>query len=229
MVAETINKQHFYVFTGYFINFESNIIFNSMNKHYQSHLSRDEKLAPLLDSLEIIELKKRENVCVRLCASIMSQQLSTKVADVIYKRFLALYGGHEPTAAQILETDIETLRSIGLSYAKGNYVHHVARYIVENQVNDETLYAMTNEEIIAALTQIKGVGRWTVEMLLMFTMGREDVFAPDDLGIQQSMIKLYGLDTTNKKALKKTMENIALQWSPYRTYACLYLWKNKDK
>lgn len=87
---------------------------------------------------------------------------------------------------------------------------------------------MSNEEIIELLTQIKGVGKWTVEMLLMFTLGREDVFAVDDLGIQQAMIKLYKLDTSDKKKIKEQMLQLSEKWSPYRTYACLYLWEWKD-
>ena len=88
---------------------------------------------------------------------------------------------------------------------------------------------MSNEEIIELLTQIKGVGKWTVEMLLMFTLGREDVFAVDDLGIQQAMIRLYKLDPTDKKALKEKMLQLSAKWSPYRTYACLHLWQWKDE
>jgi DNA-3-methyladenine glycosylase II len=87
---------------------------------------------------------------------------------------------------------------------------------------------MTNEEVIDLLIQIKGVGRWTVEMILMFTLGREDVFAIDDLGIQQSIIKLYKLDKTDKKSMKEKMLHISGKWSPYRTYACRYLWGWKD-
>ena len=87
---------------------------------------------------------------------------------------------------------------------------------------------MSNEEVINLLTQIKGVGRWTVEMILMFTLGREDVFAIDDLGIQQSITKLYKLDSTDKKQMKEKILLISLKWSPYRTYACRYLWGWKD-
>ena len=88
---------------------------------------------------------------------------------------------------------------------------------------------MGNDDLIALLTQIKGVGRWTVEMLLMFALGREDVFAVDDLGIQQAMIKLYKIDVSDKKAVREKMQQLSVKWSPYRTYACLYLWKWKDK
>ena len=90
------------------------------------------------------------------------------------------------------------------------------------------MHACADEEIIACLTEIKGIGRWTVEMLLMFAMGREDVFPVDDLGIQQAMIKLYSIEVESKKDLKLKMNEIALKWRPYRTYACLHLWRWKD-
>lgn len=88
---------------------------------------------------------------------------------------------------------------------------------------------MSNEAIIEQLTTIKGVGKWTVEMLLMFTLGREDVFAVDDLGIQQAMTKLYNLDNSDKKAMKEKMIRLSSKWTPYRTYACLHLWAWKDE
>ncbi len=87
---------------------------------------------------------------------------------------------------------------------------------------------MSNEEVIEYLTQIKGVGKWTVEMLLMFTLGREDVFAIDDLGIQNAMIRLYHLDRANKKEFKDKMLRISVKWKPYRTFACMHLWLWKD-
>ncbi len=195
---------------------------------WQKHLAKDKTIAPLLEVIVPRQLKKRSNVCLRLCASIMSQQLSTKVADVIFRRFLELYPEGEPTAEQIAAKPHETLRGIGLSNAKVTYVHNVAAYFLEHRISDEALERLSNEEIIALLTPIKGVGSWTVEMLLMFTLGREDVFAVDDLGIQQGMVKLYGLDITNKKELKKQMLEVSAHWAPYRTYACLYIWDYKD-
>lgn len=194
---------------------------------YITHLQKDKKLAKILGT-EIHELKLHRNIPLRLMASIMSQQLSTKVAQVIYRRFLELYTGKEPKPQQVLDTPFEKLRGIGLSNAKVNYVKNVAEFCLEHKITDKKLLAMNNEEIIEMLTQIKGVGRWTVEMLLMFTLGREDVFAPDDLGIQQAMIKTYKLDNSNKKELREKMIQLSEKWSPYRTYACLHLWKWKD-
>jgi len=195
---------------------------------YFEHLSKDKKLLPLLNTVEPYLLKKRKNVCIRLCASIMSQQLSTKVAEVIYKRFLELFGGVEPTPQQILEKPHDVLRAIGLSNAKVTYVQNVARYFIEHKIDDKRLQKMNDEEVVAFLTPIKGIGRWTVEMLLMFTLGREDVFAVDDLGIQQAMEKVYKIDPTDKKVMREKMLKISAKWSPYRTYACFYLWKYKD-
>lgn len=195
---------------------------------YQNHLSKDKKLAKLIAAHEPFILESRKNICLRLCASIMSQQLSTKVASVIYKRFLGLYNGKEPTPLQIVSTPLEQLRSIGLSNAKAQYVLNVARFAIDNDLKDAKLRKMSNEDIIELLTRIKGVGRWTVEMLLMFTLGREDVFAVDDYGIQVAMKEIYRLDDSSKKEFREKMTRLSQKWSPYRTYACLHLWHWKD-
>jgi DNA-3-methyladenine glycosylase II len=196
--------------------------------HYVEHLSKDKALKKLINGSEAYSLKKRKNICNYLCASIMSQQLSTKVATVIHNRFLALYGGSEPTPQQILDTPFETLRGIGLSNAKTGYVKNVAQFEIDFGMDHKKLHRMENEEVITYLTQIKGVGRWTVEMLLMFALGREDVFAIDDLGIQNAMIKLYKLKIDNKKKFREQLLQISAKWSPYRTYACRHLWNWKD-
>ncbi|MDQ6761913.1 MAG: DNA-3-methyladenine glycosylase 2 family protein, partial [Bacteroidota bacterium] len=158
----------------------------------------------------------------------LSQQLSTKVAKVLYMRFLDLFEGKEPTPQQILAVPAATFRSLGFSNAKASYVHNVARFFVENKITDSALHKMSNEEVLALLTQIKGVGKWTVEMILMFTLGREDIFAIDDLGLKQSVVRLYKLKETDPKLLKEKIRKISLKWSPYRTYACRYLWAWKD-
>jgi len=194
---------------------------------YMQHLQKDKKLATIVTE-PLPLLQQRNNIPLRLMASIMSQQLSTKVAKVIYHRFLALFNGEEPTPAQVLAVNPKTLRSIGLSNAKVSYVHNVATFCIEQNIDDNVLLNMNNDEVIALLTQIKGVGRWTVEMLLMFTLGREDVFAVDDLGIQNAMVKLYKIKTDDKKAVKEKMLKLSQKWKPYRTYACMHLWQWKD-
>ncbi len=191
-------------------------------------LSKDSRLKKIMVLQEPFQLVKKKGVYLHLCASIMSQQLSTKVAAVIYARFLQLYPGATPTPQQIADTPLETLRAIGLSYAKAGYLHNVCIFFIQEKITDATLNKLSNGELISYLSQIKGVGQWTVEMILMFTLGREDVFAVDDLGIQQSMQQLYKLQHLDKKELKMKMIQIAEKWRPYRTYACRYLWGWKD-
>ncbi len=199
-----------------------------MAAEYKLHLSKDKRLKKLVEAQEDLSIRHRKNIALYLCGSIMSQQLSTKVAAVIYQRFLDLFGGEEPTAQQIVDTPLTTLRSIGLSNAKCQYVHNVAKFELEHGMDAKKLAKMDNEEVIAYLTPIKGVGRWTVEMLLMFALGREDVFAIDDLGIQNAMIGIYKLSREDKKKFKEDMLKVSKKWSPYRTYACMHLWRWKD-
>jgi DNA-3-methyladenine glycosylase II len=150
------------------------------------------------------------------------------VARVIHQRFLDLYGGKEPTPQQIVDTPFEKLRGIGMSNAKVSYVKNVAQFEMDQGMDHKKLHKMSNEEVIEYLTAIKGVGRWTVEMLLMFALGREDVFAVDDLGIQNAMIKIYKLNRADKKKFREELLRISNKWSPYRTYACWHLWHWKD-
>ena len=195
---------------------------------HRIHLSKDKKLKKIIELQEPYVLVKGKNVYLHLCSSIISQQLSTKVAAVIYARFINLYKTKTPKPQQIIDTPFETLRSIGLSNAKANYVQNVCRFFIDEKITDAKLHKMSNEELIKYLSKIKGVGQWTVEMILMFTLGREDVFALDDLGIQQSITKLYNWDATDKKELREKMIAASNKWKPYRTYACRYLWGWKD-
>ena len=194
---------------------------------YQRHLKKDKGLAELVKG-EAYTLQKRKNTAIRLIASIVSQQLSTKVAAIIFKRFLDIYKGKEPSLQAVIDTPFDTLRGIGLSNSKVNYVQNVAQFFISQKITDKQLYAMEPEAVIELLVQIKGVGRWTVEMLLMFSLGHEDVFAEDDLVIQQAMIKLYKIKYATKKELHTKMLKRSLSWAPYRTYACLHLWNWKD-
>src|ERR1700748_2082910 len=176
---------------------------------YLLHLSKDKKLKKLIAQHEPLSISKRKDLHFYLIASVMSQQLSTRVATAIRERFLQIYGGQTPTPEQVLATPAERLRAIGLSNAKIGYVQNVASFAVEHGMDHRTLNKMDNEEVIACLTQIKGVGRWTAEMLLMFSLGREDVFAIDDWGVQNAMMHLYKLDRTDKKAFRAKMLRIS--------------------
>jgi len=192
------------------------------------HLSKDVKLRPALEGFKPEKRAREENILLYLCLSIISQQLSTKVARIFCDRFLDLFSGENPSAKRILKVDPEELRAIGLSGAKVNYIRNVCEFFLEHGLNDEQLHALNDDDVIELLTQIKGVGRWTVEMLLLFAMGRDDVFAFDDLGIRQAMVKLYALQSDNKKQLTLEMKAISEQWKPFRSFACLALWSFKD-
>lgn len=195
---------------------------------YILHLQKDKKFATIMQGEVHARIKPHKNIVLQLIGSIMSQQLNTKVAKIIYTRFLALYNNKPPKPQQIINTPNEVLRSIGLSNAKVNYVKNVAAFCAEHKITDKKLLAMSNEEIIDLLTQIKGVGKWTVEMLLMFALGREDIFSIDDFGVRSALIKLYKLQKLNKKEQNEKLLKISAKWSPYRTYACLYCWGWKD-
>ena len=194
---------------------------------YLQHLAKDPKLAPLIASQPVKVVKRCKNVYLELMSSIVSQQLSTKVAKVIFGRFMELFSC-TPTPQQVVDIPFDKLRAIGLSNAKTQYIKNIAACALEHDMSDRTLYKMSNEEVMEFLLPIKGVGKWTVEMLLMFALGREDVFAVDDLGIQQAMQQLYMPRTKDKKKIKEKMLKISKSWSPYRTYACLHLWRYKD-
>lgn len=196
--------------------------------HYIAHLQKDKKMRTIINIEMPHQLKKEKNLWLYLCRSIVSQQLSITVAAIIFKRFLDIYGGKKPTPEQVLETSVETLRGIGLSGAKTKYVQEVARFAIEKGIDVRIISKMNDEEVIAYVTQIKGVGRWTAEMMLMFALEREDVFAVDDLGIQMAMCRLYKLDKEDKKQMRADMIRLSEKWKPYRTYACLHLWSWKD-
>lgn len=126
--------------------------------HYIPHLQKDRRLKKILEAATPLTLQKRNNIPLYLSASVMSQQLSAKVAEVIYQRFLKLYGGKAPKPQQVLDTPFDTLRSIGLSNAKTTYVQNVYRFAIEEGLELKKLARMTDEEVIAHVTKIKGVG-----------------------------------------------------------------------
>lgn len=165
-----------------------------------------------------------KNYYQELVESIISQQLSVKAAATIQKRFLDLFeGGDFPTPAEILKKDIEQLRAVGLSRQKASYIQDLALKVIEETVRFNHLDALTNDEVIAELTQIKGVGVWTVHMFLMFCMGRLDVLPVGDLGIKNGIQKLYDLDTS---PTPEVIQNIATanNWHPYESIASWYVW-----
>jgi DNA-3-methyladenine glycosylase II len=192
------------------------------------HLSKDPVLKPLVEAIPFKELSiNSKGVYLDLLGSIISQQLSTKVANIIAKRFVSLFPEEEPHPFLLLEKDIATLRSAGLSMQKAAYLQNVAAFFQQDNLLEKDWSGMDNDEIIRYLTQIKGVGKWTVEMILIFSLSRPDVLPLDDLGIRQAIANLYGITEMGKPMLHR-MTEIAAAWQPYRSYACLYLWRYKD-
>ncbi len=192
-----------------------------------SHLKKDKILSILIDNCTINIEKKPIKVFDDLIRSIVSQQLSTSAAATIYSRFINSFHNETPIAKQIQNRDLEDLRQYGLSYQKAGYIKNVVQHFEDNNLFDTDWDQWTDEDIIAELTKIKGVGKWTVEMILMFSLFREDVLPLDDLIIRNHMVSLYKV-TSEKKQLVADLNTVAASWRPYRTYACRYLWAAKD-
>ena len=155
-----------------------------------------------------------------LLHAIISQQLSTKAATTIAGRFDALYGGM-PTPAAVAATSDEQLRAVGLSGQKLGYMRDLCRRIADGSLPLNVLDAMSDDEVVAALTQVKGIGRWTAEMFLMFRLHRPDILPVGDLGIVKAVQKAYGL---RKVPTPERLTRIGESWRPYRSIACWYLW-----
>lgn len=191
--------------------------------NYKKALGRDPRLKKYLEH-KIVVPEPSANITQGLVWSILSQQLSIQVAKVMCARFLKLFGGRFPSAVRIKEMPIEKIRAIGISESKARYIHNVAQFIADQKVTRKKLERLSDDEVIRLLSQIKGVGRWTVEMLLIFTLGRQDVFAVDDLGIQKAMKEIFKLQDLSPKDLRLKMLELSRPWSPYRSYVCLHFW-----
>jgi len=160
-----------------------------------------------------------------LARAIVGQQLSTKAARSIWERVAALFGGRTPAPAELIEIEPQTLRDAGLSWSKVAYLRDLAERVQDGDLDLEALPQLADEEVIAELTRIKGIGRWTAEMFLIFHLGRPDVLSTGDLGIRRAAQLAYGLD---ELPAPEKLERIAEAWRPHRTLACLYLWRSLD-
>lgn len=160
-----------------------------------------------------------------LVRAIVGQQLSTKAAATIYGRLTDRFGGRTPTPAELLADDPDGLRSVGLSGAKASYLRSLAEHVVSGELELERFEDMPDEEIAAELIAVKGLGRWTVDMYLMFHLDRPDILPVGDLGIRRAIERAYGLPGLPDPA---QMTKIAEPWRPHRTLACRYLWRSLD-
>jgi len=157
--------------------------------------------------------------------SIVFQQLSGKAAGTIHGRFQGLYGGRTPLPAELAATSDEQLRAVGLSRQKSAYLKDLGARVASGEVPIETLHELTDDEVIAALTQVKGIGRWTAQMFMMFRLGRPDVLPDLDLGVQKGIQRAYRL---RKLPTPDRVQKIGAKWAPYRTVASWYLWRLLD-
>ena len=156
--------------------------------------------------------------------TILGQQLSGKAANTIIGRFKDLYGGKYPKPEQLLKTKDEKIRGCGTSWSKVSYIKNVARAVKNGELNLKKISQMSDEEVREELLKIKGIGNWTAEMVLMFTLRRPDIFSLGDMGLQNAMHKHYKV----KKGDINKMLKIAKQWEPYRSLACRHLWRSLD-
>jgi DNA-3-methyladenine glycosylase II len=188
---------------------------------------RDPILAKVIKRIELPERKeKRANHFRSLVSSIINQQLSGKAADTIEKRFRSLFPDKKfPLPEDVLKMPASRLRRAGLSEMKVKYIKNLAKEIVNGKLDFRKLRCLENEEIIIEITKLKGVGRWTAEMFLMFSLNRPDVFSAGDFGLKKAIKNLYELEDLPDE---KTANRLAKKWSPYRTLACRYLWASID-
>lgn len=193
-----------------------------------THLKKDAVLTRIIENLEpLIPIVPYTDIYPSLIRSIISQQLSTKAAASIHQRFLEFVGEDHDKQTFISIND-DSLRSLGLSYSKIKYIKNIAQFFLDNPTFAYDITTMADEEIIEKLVQIKGVGVWTVQMLLIFTLGSEDVLPLDDLIVRKGIIYHYGLDETAKD-IKQQCMNVGENWKPYRSTGSRYMWAAKDQ
>lgn len=198
---------------------------SQVKKHFQ--LADPILYSALVEYSDGFELVPRESneFFVALCSEIVCQQLSGKVAEVIFTRFKKLFAEGKITPATVLKIKAEDLRATGMSWSKVEFIKDLAQKVVNKELILKKLTELDDEGVITELTKVKGIGRWTAEMFLMFTLGRENIFSKGDLGLKNAIKKLYQVEELDEEWLNQ----LTTKWGPYRSYACLILWKSLDK
>jgi DNA-3-methyladenine glycosylase II len=188
-------------------------------------MRRDSLLGALVKQIGPTDLRRRGTPYQSLFRALLYQQLAGAAAATIERRLLALFDDCVPEPQVLRATDIEKLRSVGLSRQKASYMHSLAEHFASGQISNRALARMSDEAVIEHVTQIKGIGTWTAHMLLMFSLGRPDVLPTGDLGVQKAIQEVYELAEPPDP---KTMLQIGEPWRPYRTIASWYLWRTRD-
>lgn len=199
-------------------------VYQQAADHLRKH---DSVLAPVIIKYGLCTMRPHKNYYQELVESIIGQQISVKAGTAIRKRFVDLFGGTFPKPQAILEKSVDELRTTGLSRGKATYVRDLAQHVVDGMVRFDHLDSLSNDEVIAKLTPVKGIGEWTAHMFLMFCMGRLDVLAHGDLGVRLGIQKLYKLKNlpSPTEVQKLALKN---KWHPYESIACWYVWQSLD-
>jgi DNA-3-methyladenine glycosylase II len=193
----------------------------------QSHLTlNDPVLAELIKKYGDCTIEPHTDYYQELVSSIISQQLSVKAAQTIYNRFLSVFDDTMPTPKQIIDTDKETLRSIGCSYAKDSYIKDLAQHIEDGGLDLKHIATLPNDEVIKQLVAVKGIGEWSAHMFMIFSLGRTNILPTGDLGICNAMAINYNLKQTKPDDLLQISQQY--NWDPFQSVACWYLWKSLD-
>ncbi len=185
----------------------------------------DPVLADVMRRVGSFRLKPRRGRFESLVRSILAQQISTAVARSMLKKLQQRVAPSRITPDSLARLSLEDLRAVGLSRQKASYLHDLAQKVADGSVRLHRVHRMTNEEVIAELLPVKGIGRWTVQMFLIFCLGRIDVFAPDDFGLRSALQRLYDLPDLPKRT---QAEELAAPWRPYSTVASWYLWRSLE-
>ncbi len=199
---------------------------NKIDEGINHLIKHDKLLRTIIKKNSKCNLQPKRNYFNALVRSIVGQQLSVKAAASIYKRMLN-YFENKPTAGSIAELSEETLRSFGLSRAKSQYIKLLSEDVVSGKIKLGGYGKMSNDEVAAELTEIKGIGLWSAHMFLMFTLGRLDILPIGDLGIRRAIMLNYNLEFLPDG---ETIKNIAIanKWNPYESIASWYLWKTLE-
>jgi len=188
--------------------------------HFQE---RDPKIARVIQGIGPFRLKRNRNYFVVLCKSIVSQQISTAAADTIYTRFQNLFDGRVPTPERVAGLKDAPLRAAGLSRQKSAYLKDLSRRFLDGTVRPHQLNYLDNEEIVDRLTLVHGIGRWTAEMFMIFSLNRLNVLPVDDLGLRVAVQNIYGMKA---RPDAKRLLSLGKKWNPLETVATWYAWRS---
>ncbi len=197
--------------------------FKKIKHHFAK---RDPKILAVLETVNLgdwFEDRSCDDHFYNLTRNIIYQQLAGKAASTIFGRFEKLVGG-KVKPERVIEFEDQAFRDVGLSWAKAKYVKDLASKVISGEVVLDNLDTLDNQSVITELTKVKGIGHWTAEMFLLFTLHRENIFSFGDLGLRNGLIKLYGLKNPTDKQIKK----IVSKWSPYESYGSICLWHYLD-